>query len=276
MPRHIQPKNPLLRVYPGITLPDGYLSCPTDFYVPADWNRANHEKPRRGRYHIWTVKTAGSTGFKWIPMVQLFPTVAEAREYLAQACRCCRTEGQERHTLASATLQAREQKLRMKHRAGLAREGLPDEVWYLAEDVWAYAALDHLYSFAQLSGNLLWVVVGNMFIMQDRMPAIREFIRLNGASLTLAMHLHQAILTAVGYDDSKVVVLDTGEIFHNYNSNMVESSDGDDGTDNGTIPTINCCFASAAIAGQAQGGDVWVLPAAQVERLQHTLQGPPS
>jgi hypothetical protein len=62
MPRHILPKNPLLRVYPGITLTDGYLSCPTNFYVPADWNRPDHEKPRRGRYHIWTVENGRFDG----------------------------------------------------------------------------------------------------------------------------------------------------------------------------------------------------------------------
>ncbi|KAJ7795855.1 hypothetical protein B0H14DRAFT_3495397 [Mycena olivaceomarginata] len=119
-----------------------------------------------------------------------------------------------------------------------------------------------------------------MFITQDRMRAMREFIRLNGASMTLAMHLHQAILTAVGYDDSKVVVLDNGEIFHDYDDydadgdDSVESSDGDE--DNGGVPAINCRFTAAAIAGQARGGDVWVVPAAQAERLQHALRRPPS
>jgi sulfur carrier protein ThiS len=132
------------------------------------------------------------------------------------------------------------------------------------------------------------------------MRAMREFIRLNGASMTLAMHLHQAILTAVGYDDSKVVVLDNGEIFHDYDDydgdgdDSVESSDGDEGTDNGGVRTINWCvnsssspshsnlnslrsrFTAAAIAGQARGGDVWVVPAAQAERLQHALGRPPS
>ncbi|KAJ7807751.1 hypothetical protein B0H14DRAFT_2609382 [Mycena olivaceomarginata] len=293
MPRHILPKNPLLRIYPGITLTDGYLSCPTNFYAPADWNRPDHEKPRRGRYHIWTVENGRFDGIHVdaaaknqatfnapSATVQLFPTVAEARGYLAQACRCWHTECQERHALASATLQPREQKRSMKRPVGLSREGLPHEVRHLAGDVWAYGALDRLYSFAELSGNLLWLVVGNMFITQDRMRAMREFIRLNGASMTLAMHLHQAILTAVGYDDSKVVVLDNGEIFHDYDDydadgdDSVESSDGDE--DNGGVPAINCRFTAAAIAGQARGGDVWVVPAAQAERLQHALRRPPS
>ncbi|KAJ7838650.1 hypothetical protein B0H14DRAFT_2588483 [Mycena olivaceomarginata] len=184
--------------------------------------------------------------------VQLFPTVAEARGYLAQACRCWHTECQERHALASATLQPREQKRSMKRPVGLSREGLPHEVRHLAGDVWAYRALDRLYSFAELSGNLLWLV--NARHARVHPPEWSEH--------DIGHASHQAILTAVGYDDSKVVVLDNGEIFHDYDDDAdgddsVESSDGDE--DNGGVPTINCRFTAAAIAGQARGGDVWTV-----------------
>ncbi|KAJ6529590.1 hypothetical protein B0H19DRAFT_1273989 [Mycena capillaripes] len=299
MPRCILSKNPLLRVYPGTTLADGYTLCSTNLYAPADWNRADDKKPRSGRYHIWTVENGRLDGIHVdvaaknqaifnapSAMVQLFPTVDDAREYLAQACRRSHPECQERNTQANAPLKSCEQTLGIKRRASLPRDCLPHEVRNLRGDVWAYAVLKQFESFPWLESGL-WVVVGNMFITQDRIRAMRQFIQLNGVSLNLAMHLHQAILTAVRYDDTKVVVLENGDIYHGddkRSDNEERSDEGDFLANNWCVnssPSFHCIrswlhsrFADAAIAGQALGGDIWVVHPTVAARLQLAIREP--
>ncbi|KAJ7237445.1 hypothetical protein B0H12DRAFT_1138817 [Mycena haematopus] len=265
MPRNMVPRNPLLRVYPGVTLADGFTSCSTDFYAPADWNRADDFKPPRGRYHIWTVEKGRFSGIHVdaaaknqavlnapSAVVQLFPTVVDACEHLAQECRRSHPHCQQRNALANTTLKVREQKSCSQRRQRLARDDLPDEVRNLGGDVHAYAVLKRWVSAGSFP-ELMWVVVGNMFITQDPIRAMQQFIQLNGGSLTLAMHLHQAILTAVAYDDKKVVVLDNGDIYDDGESSHVN------------VPGNDCRFA--------RGGDVWVVHPAQAEKLQLAIRG---
>jgi hypothetical protein len=122
--RSIRPLNPLRRVYPGRTMADGYITCPTDFYAPLEWERPDHVKPRHGRHNIWTVEDGRLNGIHvnacvipvlLFPRIRLmfsvrcrpsknqaiqntplartrvFPCIALALDHLAETCR-------ERHT----------------------------------------------------------------------------------------------------------------------------------------------------------------------------------
>ncbi|KAJ6593002.1 hypothetical protein B0H19DRAFT_1245805 [Mycena capillaripes] len=276
MPREIRAKNPLLRVYTGRTLPDGYILCSTNLYAPPGWNRADDERPRHGRFHIWTVKNGRIDGIHVdaaaknqavlnapAAFVQLYPTVHDALEYLAHACRRNHKQCRERNAMAhdrhsAGRHQDRRGRLQVSS-CTLPRDLVPPEARHLRGDVWAYAVLERLADIP-LRKLCLWVVVGNSFITQDRIRAMREFLLLKGGCLFLAMHLHQAILAAVQHDEGKVVVLHNGNIYDDGASNNEELSHAQDVL---LEDRLHSRFAEAAIAGQALGGDVWVVaPAA--------------
>ncbi|KAJ7824128.1 hypothetical protein B0H13DRAFT_2375667 [Mycena leptocephala] len=108
--RSIRPLNPLLRVYPGRIMADGFTSCATDFYAPPQWDRPDDEKPRHGRYNIWTVQDGRLNGIHVnaaakhqaiqnapLAQAQVFPSVTLALDHLARTCRDTHVDCQQRN-----------------------------------------------------------------------------------------------------------------------------------------------------------------------------------